>query len=170
MARGYKVAHNGFVFRSKFEYRIALALEKQGTDYGYEEEQYEYFTKVRNGVCEDCSGTHVVQRRWYTPDFFLPNGLIIEAKGQFTSSNRVTLKAVRDAHDSLDLRLVFMANNRISKNSTTTYIDWAEQFNFKWALKEIPESWLKPCKHRLGLDLVCLDCGKTEEAIDDNGY
>lgn len=142
MARGHRVLHNGFEFRSKFEHRIAVDLETRGVAYDYESEEYEYFTKVRNGCCEDCSGTHVVQRRWYTPDFFLPNGIIIEAKGQFTASNRVTLKAVREVHDSLDLRLVFMANNRISKNSDTTYLEWAEQFGFKYSLGRIPDEWL----------------------------
>ena len=142
MARGYKVKHRGFEFRSKFEHRLALSLEERGVQYGYEQEEWEYFTKVQGGICDDCNGTHILKRRWYTPDFFLPNGIIIEAKGQFTASNRVTLKAVREANPSFDLRLVFMANNRISKNSTTTYIDWCDQFKFKWSLGRIPESWL----------------------------
>ena len=142
MARGYKVKHKGFEFRSKFEHRLALSLEERGIKYGYEEEEWEYFTKVQGGICDDCNGTHILKRRWYTPDFFLPNGIIIEAKGQFTASNRVTLKAVREANPSFDLRLVFMANNRISKNSTTTYSLWCDQFKFKWALGRIPDEWL----------------------------
>lgn len=142
MARGYKVKHKGFDFRSKFEYRLALSLEARGIKYGYEQEELEYFTKVQGGSCDDCNGTHISKRRWYTPDFFLPNGVVIEAKGQFTAGNRVTLKAIRKAHPTLDLRLVFMADNRISKNSTTTYSDWAEQFGFKYALGEIPTPWL----------------------------
>jgi len=142
MARGYKVEHGEHTFRSKFEHRLALSLEERGVKYGYEQEEWEYYTKVQGGICADCDGTHIRKRRWYTPDFFLPNGIVIEAKGQFTASNRVTLKAVREAQDSVDLRLVFMANNRISKNSTTTYTDWADQFGFKWSLGRIPDSWL----------------------------
>jgi len=142
MARGYKVEHKGFTFRSKFEHRIAVDLETRGVNYDYEREEWEYFTKVRNGVCKDCNGIHVYQRRWYTPDFFLPNGIVIEAKGQFTASNRVTLKAIREVHDSVDLRLVFMANNRISKASGTTYVDWCEQFGFKYSIGRIPDEWL----------------------------
>lgn len=142
MARGKKVEHKGFTFRSKFEHRLAMSLDERGVDYNYESEEWEYFTKVRNGLCDDCSGTHVLQRRWYTPDFFLPNGIIIEAKGQLTAGNRTTLKAIREAHPSADLRLVFMANNRISKSSGSTYIDWAEQFGFKYALGGIPDDWL----------------------------
>lgn len=142
MARGKKIQHNGFTFKSGLEYRTALQLEEAGVEYDYECEEWEYFTKVRNGVCEDCSGTHVGQRRWYTPDFFLSNGIVIEAKGHFTSGNRTTLKAIRDFHPSVDLRIVFMANNRISKNSDTTYVDWAEKAGFKCAVGRIPDEWL----------------------------
>ena len=142
MARGKKVQHNGFNLRSKFEFKLAQQLEEAGVKYDYECEEWEYFTKVRNGECEDCNGTHVVQRRWYTPDFFLSNGIVIEAKGQLTAGNRTTLKAIRDVHPSVDLRIVFMANNRISKNSNTTYVKWAEQHNFICAVGSIPDEWL----------------------------
>jgi len=135
--------HQGNSLRSKFELRLAIQLERAGVKYEYEKWKYEFFTKVSSGVCEDCSGTHVVQRRWYTPDFFLPNGIIIEAKGNLTAGNRAILKAVRQAHDTLDLRLVFMANNKINRNSVTRYADWAEQFGFKYAIGEIPEEWYK---------------------------
>lgn len=133
---------DGFEFRSKFERSIAEQLKKAGIKYNYEKESYECFTKVTNGVCEDCDGTHVVQRRWYTPDFFLPNGIIIEAKGHLTASNRTILKAVREAHDTLDLRLVFQSNNRINRGSETRYGDWADQQGIKWVIRKIPEEWL----------------------------
>lgn len=138
---------DGHEFRSKFELGLAKQLKEGLKDrketYEYEKESYEYYTKVSNGVCDDCAGTQVFQRHWYTPDFFLPNGIIIEAKGHFTASNRTTLKAVRDAHDSLDLRLVFQANNRISRSSETRCSDWCERLNIKYAIKTIPEEWYK---------------------------
>lgn len=142
MARGKKYEHNGITFRSGLEYHIALDLEERGVDYGYEQESYEYFTKVTKGVCEDCGGTQVYQRHWYTPDFFLPSGVIVEAKGHFTGANRNLLKAVRDAHDPIDLRLVFFSDNRISKKSMTRYSDWCEDFGFEYAFKRIPDEWL----------------------------
>lgn len=133
---------DGHEFRSKFELGLAKQLKEAKVKYDYEKESYEYFTKVTNGLCDDCSGTHVVQRRWYTPDFFLPNGIVLEAKGHFTAPNRVTLKAIREAHPTLDLRLVFQANNRISRSSETRCSDWCDQFGFKWTIKTIPEEWL----------------------------
>lgn len=133
----------GDELRSKFELKLAEELHQQGVDYKYEQWQYEYFKKVTNGVCDDCVGTHVYQRSWYTPDFILPNGIVIEAKGHFTASNRTTLVAVREAHDTIDLRLVFMANGKINRSSMTRYSDWCEQHNFEYALGSIPEEWLK---------------------------
>lgn len=140
--------------RSKFEMKLAVELDRLGVNYEYEKWQYEFFTKVSSGVCNDCLGTHVAQRRWYTPDFFLPNGIVIEAKGNLTASNRTILKAVRDAHDSLDLRLVFMADNKINRNSVTRYSDWAEQFGFKYAVGEIPEEWINEGVHEIKQEVV----------------
>lgn len=133
---------DGYEFKSKFELGLAKQLKEVGVNYEYEKESWEYFTKVTNGLCSDCDGTHVTQRRWYTPDFFLPNGVVIEAKGHFTASNRATLKAVRKAHPTVDLRLVFQTDNRISRSSRTKCSEWCEQFGFLYAVKEIPEEWI----------------------------
>ena len=135
--------YDGNIFKSKFEMGLAKQLKEAGIKYEYERESYEYFTKVTNGSCDDCSGTHVSQRRGYTPDFFLPNGVVLEAKGHFTASNRVTLKAIRKAHPTLDIRLVFQADNCISRSSKTRNSDWCEQFEFKWALRTVPGEWMK---------------------------
>jgi len=138
-----RYSFRGDELRSKFELKLAEALHSAGIKYHYERYQYEYYTKVTNGVCDDCAGTCVYKRQWYTPDFFLPSGIVVEAKGHFTASNRTTLKAVRDAHDSLDLRLVFMADNKINRNSGVKYSDWCEQHGFQYAFKTIPEEWYK---------------------------
>lgn len=138
-----KWKYDGYTFRSKFELTLAQQLKGAGIKYEYEKEQWEYFTKISNGTCEDCSGTHVYQRKWYTPDFFLPNGIVLEAKGHFTASNRATLKAIREAHPTIDLRLVFQADNRISRSSSTRYSEWCTQHEFKWVIRKIPEEWLK---------------------------
>jgi len=71
---------DGHEFRSKFEVTLAKQLKEEEIKYDYEKESYEYYTKVTNGVCDDCAGTQIFQRHWYTPDFFLPNDLVLEAK------------------------------------------------------------------------------------------
>jgi len=81
----------------------------------------------------------------YTPDFILPNGIIIEAKGVWTVEDRKKHLLVREQHPHLDIRLVFMnASNKIRKGSDTTYARWCEKKNIIYANKTIPKSWLSP--------------------------
>lgn len=140
-SRSHHHPYKGDILRSKFEIKVASQLVAHNINYKYEAYEYEYFEKIKNGICEDCAGTHTYKRRWYKPDFFLPNGVILEAKGFFTASNRATLLAVREAHDSIDLRLVFMVDNKINRNSPIRYSDWCEKHGFKYCIKTIPEDW-----------------------------
>lgn len=80
----------------------------------------------------------------YTPDFVLPNGIIVETKGWFKTEDRKKHKLIREQLPHLDIRLVF--NNpsaRISKKSATTYAKWCETLGIKFAAKSVPEAWLK---------------------------
>lgn len=82
--------------------------------------------------------------RTYTPDFVLPNGIIVETKGRFTSADRQKHLLIQEQYPDLDIRFVFSnPNNKINKNSKTTYAAWCEQYGFLYAHKEIPEEWLK---------------------------
>lgn len=66
----------------------------------------------------------------YTPDFVLPNGIIIETKGRFVSQDRAKHLLVREQRPELDIRFVFSnPNNRIGKTSLTTYAHWCEGKN-----------------------------------------
>jgi hypothetical protein len=80
----------------------------------------------------------------YTPDFELPNGIIVETKGRFMPVDRAKHLYVRLAHPGLDIRFVFSnPNAKLSPKSKTTYAMWAEGHGFKWAAKLIPIEWAK---------------------------
>ena len=80
----------------------------------------------------------------YTPDFKLPNGIIIETKGRFVAADRKKHLFIKLQHPDLDIRFVFTnSKNRISKKSSTTYAMWCEKNGFIFADKEIPLAWLK---------------------------
>ncbi len=113
-------------YRSGFESKLAHQLKRSGVDFEYETLSIEY------------------QRlSTYTPDFILPNGIIIEAKGVWTVEDRAKHLLVREQHPHLDIRLVFMrASNKINKKSKTTYAMWCEKKGIKYADKVIPKSWL----------------------------
>ena len=118
-------------FRSGLEERIAKQLEDLGVDYDYETQVIRYKKPE--------------QLSRYTPDFFLPNGIIIEGKGQFLTSDRKKHRLIREQHgDKYDIRFVFSnPNQRIGKKSKTRYRDWCERYGFKWAHLEIPKEWIE---------------------------
>lgn len=82
--------------------------------------------------------------RNYTPDFLLPNGIIVETKGIFDAADRAKHVLVKAEYPELDIRFVFTRSKApIYKGSPTTLGMWATANGFKWAEKLIPEAWLK---------------------------
>ncbi len=113
-------------YRSRFEERLALALEQAKVNFSYETLRLPYTVE-----------------RVYTPDFILPNGVIVEAKGFWEPSDRTKHLAVREAHPDADIRFCFLnANNKLSKKSKTTYAAWCDKKGFLWCEKVIPSSWI----------------------------
>lgn len=81
----------------------------------------------------------------YHPDFLLPHGVLVEAKGFMDAVERRKLLRVKQEHPALDLRLLFQrADTRITRAlRSMTYAQWAERHGFPWAQgPEIPKSWL----------------------------
>jgi hypothetical protein len=78
----------------------------------------------------------------YLPDFVLPNGIIVEAKGRLDISMRRKMEAVKRCNPDLDIRIVFQkAHQPLRKGAKTTYAEWATKAGFKWAEHNIPPYW-----------------------------
>jgi hypothetical protein len=91
--------------------------------------------------------TEPAKLRSYTPDWFLPNGIIIETKGRFITTDRQKHLLVKQQHPHLDIRFVFSnSKTKLSKTSPTTYGQWCEKHGFQYSNKEIPTEWLKETK------------------------
>ena len=87
--------------------------------------------------------TQPEKKRHYTPDFLLPNGILIETKGLFAAEDRQKHLWVRAQHPDLDIRFVFSnAKAKLNKGSPTTYADWCDKHGLKWSHKIIDPSWL----------------------------
>lgn len=124
--------------RSGLETKVASQLSAHGVEGVYE-------TVVIRFVRPEAKAR-------YTPDFPLPNGIVVETKGRFLSDDRQKHKHIKAQHPNLDIRFVFSnAKARLNKKSNTTYADWCEQYGFQWADKWIPETWINepPCAVRL---------------------
>lgn len=80
----------------------------------------------------------------YRPDFILPNGIIVEAKGYLDAASCRKMKAVKACNPHLDIRFVFQnANGKRNKRSKLRNWEWAEAHGFLWAEGTIPLEWFK---------------------------
>lgn len=119
-------------FRSNYEKVVCGSLDDQGIPFDYETINLYY---------------EVSEQRKYTPDVILSNGIILELKGRFTSNDRKKMLLVIAQHPDKDIRMVFQRHtNKLFKGSKTTYSEWCEKHNIKWADKMIPIEWIKEKK------------------------
>ena len=116
-------------FRSGLEQLVAKQIKKSNHDIRYET------TKIK---WVDFS------IRSYTPDFILDNGIILEVKGFWSTSDRRKHVEIKKQHVNLDIRMVFENSKRkIRKGSNTTYGDWCKKKDILYCDRIIPLSWLK---------------------------
>lgn len=125
-----RALRNGY--RSGLEETVAKQIKAAGLKVVYEDK------------------THTIKfvqpekNRSYLPDFVLPNGIIIETKGRFTTEDRQKHLWIKQQYgDTLDIRFVFSSSRqRLYKGAKSTYASWCEKNGFKYADKVIPEEWL----------------------------
>lgn len=134
--------HDVSAYRSGLEDKIVAELTSKKVQFTYEKNVVEYVKPSRKAK--------------YTPDFVLPNGIVVETKGRFVTADRQKHLQVKEQHPDLDIRFVFSnSNNRISKKSKTTYGMWCEKNGFVFADRSIPDAWLSEPVNK-----------KRKEAID----
>lgn len=122
-----RTSKNG-IYRSGLEVKVADELTQLGVKFHYEPAGWVVYQKPPSR---------------YKPDFVLPNGIIVETKGQFLSSDRSKHKLIKAQNPELDIRFVFSnSRTRIGSKSKTTYGMWCERLGFQYADKSIPLDWI----------------------------
>jgi hypothetical protein len=117
-------------FRSGLESAVDQDLKANKVDAEYETHKVHFTYPPRDAK--------------YTPDWVLPNGIVIETKGRFVVADRKKHLIIQTQHPDLDIRFVFSnSRNRISKGSNTTYAMWCERHGFRYADKFIPKEWME---------------------------
>lgn len=112
-------------FRSKFEERIYNAAIKSKKKIDHEPHYIPYVIKGS-----------------YLPDFRLPNGVYVEAKGYLDAGACRKMKAVKASNPDLDIRFVFQnANGKRNRRAKLRNWEWAERHGFKWSEGTIPLEW-----------------------------
>jgi hypothetical protein len=135
MARaGYGARHVQAAYRSGLEEAVAEQLLQAGVVAAYETYKVPYVTPATPHV--------------YTPDWVLPNGIVLETKGRFESADRKKHELIKAQHPNLEVRFVFSrSKSTISKTSKTTYGMWAEKRGYQYSDKWVPTEWLtEPAK------------------------
>ena len=119
-------------YRSGLELKVSQYLDTKKIVFKYEAIKIEW---------EDLA------YRTYTPDFVLPNNIIIEVKGRFITQDRRKHREIKRQHPHLDIRFVLENSKRkLYKGAKTTYKEWCERYGFLYYDRIIPESWLKEKK------------------------
>ena len=115
-------------YRSGLEDDIAKDLKDRGVECEYEKLKVQW---------------QLLENKTYTPDFKLPNGIIIESKGRFVQADRKKHLIIQDQHPFLDIRFVFSNSKaKLYKGAKSTYGDWCNKHGFLYADKRIPDEWL----------------------------
>jgi Autographiviridae endonuclease I len=122
------------------EWGVVKALNAAGADYAYEGHKFPY--------------TIPEQHRTYLLDLALPNGIAIEVKGYLLRADRMKLLRVREGHPQLDLRLVVGRASARCEGLKISIGEWCDKFGFMWAVKTIPEAWLRERPKRVRVETL----------------
>jgi len=113
-------------YRSGLEKSVALDLTKRGIDFQYEHERIPY----------------IVERK-YLPDFQLPNGIYVEAKGWFRDEDCRKMRLLKAQYPDKEFRFLFQNLNTKVQSRRFTNQQWAEKYNFAYCEGRVPDAWLK---------------------------
>lgn len=117
-------------YRSGLEDKVAEQLRAAGIPAKYEKGKIQYRVPAKNHS--------------YTPDFILPNGIIVETKGIFEVADRQKHLLVKKQYPHLEIRFVFTnPQTKLYKGSKTSYADWCRKNGYKYAKSYIPAEWLR---------------------------
>lgn len=125
--------------RSGLEDNIAQQIKRAKKKVSYEEYSLQYVIPASEHT--------------YTPDFILPNNIIIEAKGIFDIDDRKKHLLVREMYPHLDIRFVFSnPNHKLYKGAKSTYAQWCQKHGYQYAKGLIPSAWFDEPKGTRCLD------------------
>lgn len=129
--------------RSGYEDKVIAFLTANNIKFEYEKEAFKYVKEI----CPHCNVA--IKYGKYTPDFFLAKNIIVEAKGRFTSADRSKHMRVKASNPFVEIRFLFMYDNKISKTSKTRYSDWCIKHGYKYHIckdGKLPKEWMEELK------------------------
>lgn len=121
--------------RSEAESRVYKDLEARCVPFEYETETIEY--------------TSPPVHHKYIPDFKI-GSIYVEYKGWFKPEDRAKMLLITKQHPELDIRMLFMKDSKLYKDSDTRYSDWCQKYHIKYAIGEtVPQEWVEEAYPKL---------------------
>ncbi len=128
-------------YRSGLEEKVGEQLKKLKVNAEYESFKIPYIGPVIN--------------RTYTPDYLLPNGIVLELKGLFVLEDRKKHLLIKEQYPNLDIRFVFSnSRTKLRKGAKSNYGEWCKKHGFIYADKEVPHSWVKEKSKLKSINIV----------------
>lgn len=145
MRRTFKL--DGYEYSSLFELEFAKDLKKRGIHFHYEEYPIQYYLEPKRGKCVVCGSDEILIEHTYWPDFLIQNRvtnkeMYVETKGKFSAKDRTKIISVLRDNPWIDLRLIFMRDNWLTRKHATKYSDWCKQNKIKYSFLFLPDAWL----------------------------
>ena len=104
-------------YRSGLEEKVGEQLKKLNARAEYESFKIPY--------------TVPIIYRTYTPDYLLPNGIVLELKGLFVLEDRKKHLLIKEQYPNLDIRFVFSnSRTKLRKGAKSNYGEWCEKHGF----------------------------------------
>lgn len=121
------IKHNPNVYKSGLENKFQEACKLKGWDLPYEANKIKYVIPASNHT--------------YTPDFTVTSNVYIETKGLWTGADRKKAVFIKEQHPDITILYVLQRNQKLSKKSTTTYLDWAAKNGLDVCIYANTEHW-----------------------------
>jgi hypothetical protein len=119
--------HNANAYKSGLENKFQEACKLRGWELPYEANKIKYVIPASNHT--------------YTPDFTVTNNVYIETKGLWTGTDRKKAVFIKEQHPNITILYVLQRNQKISKKSATSYLDWAEKNGLDACVFSNTEHW-----------------------------
>ena len=120
--------HNEASYKSGLEVRFQVACVELGWNLPYEEDRIKYSIPAKNHT--------------YTPDFTVIKNVHIETKGQWTAIDRKKALLIKEQHPHIKILYVLYKDQRLSKKSTTTYLEWANKNGLEACTFQDKDYWI----------------------------
>ena len=115
------------MYKSGLENKFQEACKLRGWELPYEANKIKYVIPASNHT--------------YTPDFTVTNNVYIETKGLWTGADRKKAVFIKEQHPDITILYVLQRNQKISKKSSTSYLDWAVKNNLDACIFADTKHW-----------------------------